>query len=90
MWPADPRLRLPACLGGLRFLLQVILKPDPGNAQELYLGSLEVLGIDTKVRRSGCTWGAGEGCTTGRHAQRRLGAPAPSACCGGGGPVSVD
>ncbi|GIL97072.1 hypothetical protein Vretimale_2680 [Volvox reticuliferus] len=28
---------------------QVILKPDPGNAQELYLGSLEALGIDTKV-----------------------------------------
>ncbi|PNW77355.1 hypothetical protein CHLRE_10g433000v5 [Chlamydomonas reinhardtii] len=27
---------------------QVILKPDPGNAQELYLGSLEALGIDTK------------------------------------------
>jgi glycyl-tRNA synthetase len=28
-------------------LPQVILKPDPGNAQELYLGSLEALGIDT-------------------------------------------
>ncbi|KXZ51509.1 hypothetical protein GPECTOR_12g472 [Gonium pectorale] len=28
---------------------QVILKPDPGNAQELYLGSLEALGINTKV-----------------------------------------
>eukprot|EP00879_Flechtneria_rotunda_P020818 GHRR01021915.1.p1 GENE.GHRR01021915.1~~GHRR01021915.1.p1 ORF type:complete len:394 (+),score=157.66 GHRR01021915.1:133-1314(+) len=26
---------------------QVILKPDPGNAQELYLGSLAALGIDT-------------------------------------------
>lgn len=26
--------------------LQVILKPDPGNPQELYLQSLEVLGID--------------------------------------------
>ncbi len=26
---------------------QVILKPDPGNPQELYLGSLEALGIDT-------------------------------------------
>eukprot|EP00238_Polyblepharides_amylifera_P012515 CAMPEP_0196584758 /NCGR_PEP_ID=MMETSP1081-20130531/48359_1 /TAXON_ID=36882 /ORGANISM="Pyramimonas amylifera, Strain CCMP720" /LENGTH=966 /DNA_ID=CAMNT_0041906085 /DNA_START=496 /DNA_END=3396 /DNA_ORIENTATION=- len=26
---------------------QVILKPDPSNAQELYLGSLEALGIDT-------------------------------------------
>lgn len=25
---------------------QVILKPDPGNPQELYLGSLEALGID--------------------------------------------
>ncbi len=27
---------------------QVILKPDPGNPQELYLGSLEALGIDLK------------------------------------------
>ncbi|MFE0626920.1 glycine--tRNA ligase [Streptomyces sp. NPDC058864] len=26
---------------------QVILKPEPGNAQELYLGSLRALGIDT-------------------------------------------
>jgi len=26
--------------------LQVILKPDPGNPQELYLGSLEAIGID--------------------------------------------
>lgn len=26
---------------------QVILKPDPGNSQELYLGSLSALGIDT-------------------------------------------
>jgi len=28
---------------------QVILKPDPGNPQELYLKSLEVLGIDVKA-----------------------------------------
>ncbi|MGK5681974.1 glycine--tRNA ligase [Actinoplanes sp. URMC 104] len=28
--------------------LQVILKPDPGNPQELYLGSLEALGIDVR------------------------------------------
>jgi glycyl-tRNA synthetase alpha subunit len=28
---------------------QVILKPDPGNAQELYLGSLAALGIDTRA-----------------------------------------
>ncbi|MBU1662842.1 MAG: glycine--tRNA ligase subunit beta, partial [Chloroflexi bacterium] len=28
---------------------QVILKPDPGNPQELYLGSLEALGIDPKT-----------------------------------------
>ena len=28
---------------------QVILKPDPGNAQELYLGSLAALGIDTSA-----------------------------------------
>eukprot|EP00898_Chlorokybus_atmophyticus_P000855 jgi/Chlat1/1770/Chrsp134S00111 len=27
---------------------QVILKPDPGNPQELYLGSLAALGIDTR------------------------------------------
>lgn len=26
----------------------MILKPDPGNAQELYLKSLSVLGIDSK------------------------------------------
>ena len=29
--------------------LQVILKPDPGNPQEVYLGSLEALGIDTSA-----------------------------------------
>ena len=29
--------------------LQVILKPEPGNPQELYLGSLEALGIDTRA-----------------------------------------
>src|ERR1700749_2396292 len=29
--------------------VQVILKPDPGNSQELYLGSLEALGIDMKA-----------------------------------------
>lgn len=28
---------------------QVILKPDPGNPQELYLQSLEALGIDTSI-----------------------------------------
>jgi glycyl-tRNA synthetase len=28
---------------------QVILKPDPGNPQELYLASLEAIGIDRKV-----------------------------------------
>lgn len=28
---------------------QVIMKPDPGNPQELYLGSLEALGIDTEA-----------------------------------------
>jgi hypothetical protein len=27
----------------------VLLKPDPGNPQELYLGSLEALGIDTRA-----------------------------------------
>lgn len=29
--------------------LQVILKPDPGNSQELYLASLASIGIDTRV-----------------------------------------
>jgi glycyl-tRNA synthetase len=28
---------------------QVILKPEPGDAQQLYLGSLEVLGIDVRA-----------------------------------------
>ncbi|WP_329135459.1 glycine--tRNA ligase [Streptomyces sp. NBC_01476] len=28
---------------------QVVLKPEPGNAQELYLGSLRVLGIDIRA-----------------------------------------
>ncbi|HEY3004640.1 MAG TPA: glycine--tRNA ligase subunit alpha, partial [Kribbellaceae bacterium] len=28
---------------------QVILKPDPGDPQELYLGSLEALGIDVRA-----------------------------------------
>lgn len=27
--------------------MQVILKPEPGNPQELYLGSLRALGVDT-------------------------------------------
>lgn len=27
----------------------MILKPDPGNPQELYLGSLAALGIDTRA-----------------------------------------
>jgi hypothetical protein len=38
---------------------QVILKPDPGNAQELYLGSLEALGIDIRAHdvRCVCVWG---------------------------------
>jgi glycyl-tRNA synthetase alpha subunit len=26
--------------------MQVILKPEPGNPQELYLGSLRALGVD--------------------------------------------
>jgi glycyl-tRNA synthetase len=30
------------------YQFQVILKPDPGNPQELYLGSLEAIGIDPK------------------------------------------
>jgi glycyl-tRNA synthetase alpha chain len=31
------------------YQFQVILKPAPANSQELYLGSLEALGIDTKL-----------------------------------------
>jgi glycyl-tRNA synthetase len=30
------------------YQFQVILKPDPGNPQELYLGSLEALGVDPR------------------------------------------
>jgi glycyl-tRNA synthetase len=30
------------------YQLQVILKPDPGNPQELYLKSLETVGVDTR------------------------------------------
>ncbi len=30
----------------MHFQFQVILKPDPGDPQELYLGSLEAIGID--------------------------------------------
>jgi glycyl-tRNA synthetase len=33
---------------GLHYQYQVILKPDPGDPQELYLRSLEALGIDRK------------------------------------------
>ena len=32
----------------LHYQLQVILKPDPGNPQELYLQSLETIGIDRR------------------------------------------
>jgi glycyl-tRNA synthetase len=32
----------------MHYQLQVILKPDPGNPQELYLKSLEALGIDPR------------------------------------------
>jgi glycyl-tRNA synthetase len=32
----------------MHFQFQVILKPDPGNPQELYLGSLEAIGIDRR------------------------------------------
>jgi len=33
----------------LHYQFQVILKPDPGNPQELYLQSLEALGIDPRM-----------------------------------------
>ncbi len=33
----------------LFYQYQVILKPDPGNPQELYLASLEALGIDPRA-----------------------------------------
>jgi glycyl-tRNA synthetase len=32
----------------MHYQFQVILKPDPGNPQELYLGSLQALGIDPR------------------------------------------
>ena len=37
------------CLSKVRGDMQVVLKPDPGNPQELYLGSLQALGIDTRA-----------------------------------------
>jgi glycyl-tRNA synthetase len=33
----------------MHYQFQVILKPDPGNAQELFITSLEALGIDPKL-----------------------------------------
>jgi len=33
----------------MHYQFQVILKPDPGNAQELYIASLEALGVDPKL-----------------------------------------
>src|SRR5512135_1498707 len=33
----------------MHYQFQVILKPDPGNAQELYIASLAALGIDPKL-----------------------------------------
>lgn len=38
--------------------MQVILKPDPGNSQELYLGSLSALGMFQRVTKL-CTQGSG-------------------------------
>ncbi len=47
---------------------QVILKPDPGNSQELYLGSLEALGIDTRAHDVRC----GQGRVGGLPAARSM------------------
>src|SRR5512135_2103376 len=33
----------------MHYQFQVILKPDPGNAQELFIASLEALGVDPKL-----------------------------------------
>jgi glycyl-tRNA synthetase len=33
----------------MHYQFQVILKPDPGNAQELYIDSLKALGVDPKL-----------------------------------------
>jgi glycyl-tRNA synthetase len=33
----------------MHYQFQVILKPDPGNAQELYIASLEALGVDPQL-----------------------------------------
>ena len=35
----------------MHYQYQVILKPDPGNPQELYLRSLQALGIDPRAAR---------------------------------------
>ncbi len=32
----------------LHYQFQVILKPDPGNPQEIYLNSLKAIGIDPR------------------------------------------
>ena len=44
--PADGRFGDNPNRMQLFYQLQVILKPDPGNPQELYLQSLETIGID--------------------------------------------
>ena len=47
----------------VHYQLQVILKPDPGNPQEIYLQSLEALGIDRRqhdIRFVEDNWGSGE------------------------------
>lgn len=44
--PADGRYGENPNRWGQYYQFQVILKPDPGNPQELYLASLEALGID--------------------------------------------
>jgi glycyl-tRNA synthetase alpha subunit len=62
---AQARCRPPACHTPSRTQTpthaphtpQVILKPDPGNSQELYLGSLEALGIDTRAHDVRCAPG---------------------------------
>ena len=46
--PADGRFAENPNRMHMYFQYQVILKPDPGNPQEIYLDSLEALGLDRK------------------------------------------
>ena len=46
--PADARYAKNPNRTGHYYQFQVLLKPSPKNIQQLYLDSLEVIGVDTK------------------------------------------